>query len=150
MNVNYLRLDRVPKFSDDWTPILDALRGGKFFVTTGEVLLTEFSVGGAPSGSTLTLPTDGRPLLKLGLGWTFPMAFAEVVSGDGTKVYRERIDLSDTLAFHSDTRELRPNLKGRKWVRVEAWDVAANGAFSQPVWLEPAGGPQAATPIGSR
>ena len=32
---------------------------------------------------------------------------------------------------------LTPDLKGRRWVRVEAWDVAGNGAFSQPVWLFP-------------
>jgi hypothetical protein len=139
MNVNYLRLDRVPRYRDDWTPVLDALRGGRFFVTTGEVLLTEFAVGGAPSGATLKLPPDGRPALSLGLSWTFPMAFAEVVSGDGVSVYRERVDLSDTPPFGQKQLELRPDLGGRKWVRVEAWDVAADGAFSQPVWLEPPG-----------
>ena len=26
MNVNYLQLDRAPRFDDDWTPVLDALR----------------------------------------------------------------------------------------------------------------------------
>jgi hypothetical protein len=28
------------------------------------------------------------------------------------------------------------DLKGAKWVRFEVWDIAANGAFSQPVWIE--------------
>jgi hypothetical protein len=28
------------------------------------------------------------------------------------------------------------DLKGAKWVRLEVWDIAANGAFSQPVWVE--------------
>ena len=41
--------------------------------------------------------------------------------------------------FGKKVWELRPDLKGRKWVRVEAWDVAANGTFSEPVWLEGAG-----------
>jgi len=27
------------------------------------------------------------------------------------------------------------DLKGRTWVRFEVWDIAANGAFTQPVWL---------------
>jgi hypothetical protein len=135
MNVNYLTLDRAPRFDDDWSPVLDALRSGRFFVTTGEVLLTEFAVGGRPGGSTLTLPADGRPGLTLGLRWTFPLRFAEVISGDGSKVYRERVDLSDTRAFGSKTLTLRPDLSGRTWVRVEAWDVATDGAFSQPVWL---------------
>ena len=30
-----------------------------------------------------------------------------------------------------------PDLTGRTWVRLEAWDIAGNGAFTQPVWLGP-------------
>ncbi|MFO0951120.1 MAG: hypothetical protein U0835_08210 [Isosphaeraceae bacterium] len=138
MNVNYLRLDRVPKYDEDWTPILDALRGGRFFVTTGEVLLYDFKVAGQPSGATLTLPADGRVAVGFVLKGTFPFAFAEVISGDGSKVYRERVDLSETAPFATLLKTLRLDLSGRKWVRVEAWDIAANGCFSQPVWLEPA------------
>ncbi len=137
MNVNYLKLDRMPKFDEDWSPVLDALRRGKFFVTTGEVLLTEFTVGGKESGETLER-SESREL-RVSLEWTFPMSFAEVVSGDGSKVYRERIDLSDTPAFGKKTWTLRPDLAKRNWVRIEAWDVAANGAFSEPVWLKSGG-----------
>jgi hypothetical protein len=135
MNINYLQLDRLPSFSEDWSPILDALRLGRFFVTTGEVLLPEFHVGGKSSGETLSVADSTRPELTMALEWTFPMAFAEIISGDGEKVYRERIDLGAEPAFSRTRLTLRPQLKGRKWVRVEAWDVAANGAFSQPVWL---------------
>lgn len=67
---------------------------------------------------------------------TFPMKFAEIISGDGGKVYRERIALSDTDALGSKTPTISPHLKGRRWVRLEAWDIAVNGAYSQPVWLE--------------
>ncbi len=77
--------------------------------------------------------------MKFELEWTFPMRFAEVVSGDGAKVYRERIDLGETGPFGRRTVTLAPDLTGRRWARVAAWDVAGNGAFSQPVWLEPAG-----------
>ncbi|MCA1684506.1 MAG: hypothetical protein LC745_00675 [Planctomycetia bacterium] len=136
MNVNYLRLDRAPRFEGDWTPVLDALRHGRFFVTTGEVLLKEFTVGGKPSGETLRLSDDGRAEVKLALEWTFPMRFAEVISGDGRTVYRERVDLSTSPAFDKGTYTLKADLKGRTWVRFEAWDVAGNGTFSQPVWLE--------------
>jgi hypothetical protein len=139
MNVNYLRLDRAPRFEDDWSPILDALRNGRFFVTTGEVLLTRFFVGGRASGETLRLSPEARAEVVIGLDWTFPMRFAELISGDGSKVYRERIDLSDTAAFGTRLLTIQPDLRGRKWARVEAWDVAANGAFSQPVWIDPAG-----------
>ena len=33
------------------------------------------------------------------------------------------------------TLTLRPELRGRLWVRLEVWDIATNGAFTQPVWL---------------
>jgi hypothetical protein len=137
MNVNYLRLDRIPEFDGDWTPILDALRLGQFFVTTGEVLLRSFNVGGKSSGETLSTASNATPEIKIELEWTFPLRFAEVVSGDGTKVYRTEIDLTDTPPFGRRTITLKPDLRGRRWVRVAAWDVAGNGAFSQPVWLNP-------------
>jgi hypothetical protein len=138
MNVNYLRLDRVPTFDEGWRPILDALRGGRFFTTTGEVLIRAFTVGGREAGATLDVKgAEGRPELRLTLEWTFPLRFAEVISGDGRRVFRERIDLAETGPFGTRTLVLTPDLRGRTWVRVEAWDVAANGAFSQQVWLEP-------------
>ena len=53
MNINYLRLDRLSRVtSEGWQPVLDALRAGQFFVTTGEVLIPEFTVGGQGSGET--------------------------------------------------------------------------------------------------
>jgi hypothetical protein len=135
MNVNYLKLDRLPRFDDGWKPILDALGAGRFFVSTGELLIREFTVGGKEAGQALALPADGRVELKVDLEWTFPPAFALVISGDGGKVYRERIDLSDAGPFGRRTLMLKPDLSGRKWVRLEAWDVAVNGAYTQPVWL---------------
>ena len=118
-----------------WQPLLDALRAGRFFVTTGEMFVHDFTVGGKASGETLSLRAADRPELRVTLAWTFPPRFAEVISGDGTKVYREQIDLADMEAFGKRTLTLRPELGGRRWVRLEAWDVATNGAFTQPVWL---------------
>jgi hypothetical protein len=144
MNINYLQLDRIPRFDEGWQPILDVLKTGKFFVTTGEILIPTFTVGGKHSGDVLTrrigvppVPNnDDQPELRANIRWTFPLAFAEIVSGDGHQVYRERIDLTDTAAFGSRTLSLRPNLKNRRWVRLEIWDIATNGAFTQPVWLD--------------
>jgi hypothetical protein len=138
MNINYVRLARLPRFDDSWQPILDALRRGQFFVTTGEVLLREFKVGGKESGETLALNEGQSAELRASLEWTFPLRFAEIISGDGRQVYRERIDLADTTCFGERTLTLQPRLQGRKWVRFEVWDVAANGAFTQPVWLQQA------------
>lgn len=135
MNINYLQLDRLPNYYEGWQPLLDALQHGRFFVTTGEVLITEFAVGGCQSGERLELGRQHTAELRVTLEWTFPLKFAEVISGDGEHVYRERIDLADTEAFGRRTLVLHPRLASRKWVRFEAWDVAVNGAFTQPVWL---------------
>ncbi|WP_237587083.1 CehA/McbA family metallohydrolase domain-containing protein [Pontibacter russatus] len=136
MNINYLQLDKLPSFEEGWQPILDAMENGKFFVTTGEVLLPTFTVNGKSSGETIRLNSRGKAEIALNVDWTFPLNFAEVVSGDGTKVYRERISLDKTEAFGKQKFSFATNLKGRKWVRVEVWDVAANGAFTQFVWIE--------------
>jgi hypothetical protein len=138
MNVNYLRLDRIPRFDEGWQGVLDALRHGQFFVTTGEVLLLDFNVGGKSSGETLATSTSDSPETRVTLEWTYPLHHLELVSGDGGQVYRDRIILTDTDPFDHRTVRLTPNLAGRKWVRVEAWDIAGNGTFSQPVWLDPA------------
>lgn len=145
MNVNYMRMDRAPRYDEGWQEVLDVLSTGRFFVTTGEILIPEFTLGGKRSGENLKLPLPlgegrgegGRAELKADLTWTFPLAFAEVISGDGRQVYRERIDLTDTGPFGKQTFNLTPQLKGRHWARLEVWDIAANGAFTQPVWIEP-------------
>ena len=105
MNINYLRLPELPRYEDGWQPVLDALRSGKFFTTTGEVLIPEFSIGGKQSGRTLSLTGDTKRVLEARLEWIFPLAFAEVISGDGQQVFRQRIDLADTESF--GTRRLR-------------------------------------------
>jgi hypothetical protein len=136
MNINYLRLDRLPRFYDGWEPVLDALRRGRFFVSTGEALIPEFRVGGRESGQTLKRDATPTTEVTARLEWTFPPAFAEVIWGDGSQVRRRRVDLSENEAFGGKTIRVPVDLGGAKWVRLEAWDVAANGAFSQPVWVE--------------
>ena len=139
MNVNYIRLDpdRLPRFSDGWRSVLDSLRLGQFFVTTGEVAIPEFQVNGKPSGSGVVLKTGEKVDVRADLSWTFPLRFVELISGGGAKVFRERIDCSDTGAFEQRSMRFAPDLQGRTWVRLEAWDIAGNGAFTQPVWLGP-------------
>jgi hypothetical protein len=136
MNINYLKLDKLPRFDDGWQPVLDALRGGRFFVSTGELLMPEFRVGGKQSGQTLRLSGKTTALVEARLEWTFPPAFAEVIWGDGKRVQRQRVDLSASGAFSGRRLRVPVDLKGAKWVRLEVWDIAANGAFSQPVWVE--------------
>ncbi|MEO6434271.1 MAG: hypothetical protein ABIP55_00715, partial [Tepidisphaeraceae bacterium] len=101
---------------------LDALRTGDFFVTTGEVLIPSVTIE--------------NNQLRAKVEWTFPLAFAEVISSDGAQTFRDRIDLSDTTPFGERELVIPLNLEGRKWVRLEVWDIAANGAFTQPRRLE--------------
>lgn len=137
MNVNYLKLDSVPNYRDGWQPVLDTLRQGQFFVTTGEILITDFLVGGKESGEHLELNRNrSTVVLDASLEWTYPLSRLEIVSGDGDRVFRERIDLSGTVEFGSRKLRQDVDLANRKWVRIEVWDIARNGAFTQPVWIE--------------
>jgi hypothetical protein len=139
MNINYLQLDTTPRFGEGWQPVLDALRGGKFFASTGEVLIPEFSAAGKASGDTIKRADLGAgAMLRVSatVEGTFPLAFAEIISGDGKDIYRERIDLSDTESFATRRIEQVIDMSGRRWVRFEVWDIARNGAFTQPVWIE--------------
>jgi hypothetical protein len=136
MNINYVRTDSLPKFADGWGSLVNAVRDGKFFVTSGEVLLHQFSVDGKLSGETIKNADLSEAQVKVEIDWTFPMNYIEVVSGDGQAVYRDRIKFTHLGAFGHESRSISIDLTGRTWVRVEAWDIAGNGAFSQPVWIE--------------
>jgi hypothetical protein len=135
MNINYLRLKRSPKFAAGWQPVLATLRKGQYFTTTGEILIPEFTVAEKESGEVISTPRPGRDTLRADLEWTFPLAFAEIVSGDGQSVRRQKIDLADTESFGKRTLRIPVELKNQKWIRLEVWDIAANGAFTQPVWV---------------
>ncbi|MBC8770098.1 hypothetical protein H4O18_19010 [Arenibacter sp. BSSL-BM3] len=135
MNINYLQLDTLPKFKDGWAPVLNTMTTGKYFSTTGEVLIPNFSLNGKGSGESVKLNADGEAKIHLNIDWTFPLNFLEVVSGDGQTVFRKRVDLSKTGAFGSEEFQLSLNLGNRTWARVEVWDIAANGAFTQTIYF---------------
>ncbi|MCF3109446.1 hypothetical protein LL912_11730 [Niabella sp. CC-SYL272] len=136
LNINYLKLKKLPRYDQGWQPVLDVLRNGRFFVSTGEVLIPSFHINGKESGDTLKLNATGKATISIQLRWTFPLRHAEIVSGDGKQVFRTPIPLNHTLPFGKQTFRWPVQLENRKWVRVEVWDVAANGAFTQPVWLQ--------------
>ena len=124
--VNYVKLDRVPKFKDGWTPVVDALRAGNFFVTSGEVLIRDWNVEGAGAKRTYAAEAE----------WTFPPEFAELVWSDGKKVDRQVIDMAEMAPFSSHKFRIPFDATGKKWVRFAVWDSAGNGAFTQPVHLK--------------
>lgn len=135
LNVNYLQLDSLPSWKNGWQPVLDAMEQGRFFVSTGEILLPAFTVNGKRAGETARL-ANGRADIRLTVDWTFPLQYLEIVSGDGQKVYRERINLDTTEAYGKKEFHFPLSLPGRTWIRVEVWDAAVNGAFTQMVWQQ--------------
>jgi hypothetical protein len=122
--VNYLKIAAVPPPSD-MSPVIDALRTGEYFVTSGEVLIPTYAVRGA--GPRRTIVAD--------LEWTFPLEFVEVVWGDGVKTDRQVISATHLPPFGRHTFEIPFSVAGKKWVRFAAWDSAGNGAFVQPIKL---------------
>ena len=123
--VNYLKIDTVPGPDQDWSPVLKAMRDGNFFVTTGEILIKNYAVSGSGNQRTITADVE----------WTFPMAFMEVVTGDGKTVTKQVLSATDLQAFGSKKLSIPFDATGKKWVRFAMWDVAGNGAFTQPQWL---------------
>jgi hypothetical protein len=126
LDVNYVKLDRLPKFSNGWMPVLDALRAGNFFVTSGEVLLHDYSIQGAGAKRTFVIDVD----------WTWPAEFVELVWGDGKTTGREIGSATALAPFSTHRYRLPFDATGKKWIRFAAWDSAGNGAFTQPVHLQ--------------
>ena len=65
----------MPGPDQDWSPVLKAMRDGNFFVTTGEILIKNYAVGGTGNQRTITADVE----------WTFPLEFVEMVWGDGRR-----------------------------------------------------------------
>jgi hypothetical protein len=122
--VNYVKLAALPG-PTDWSPIIDAMKRGDYFWTSGEVLIPTYAVRG--TGNQRTIVAD--------VEWTFPLDFVEVVWGDGQKTERQIISTTDLPAFGSKRFEISFDATGKKWVRFAAWDNATNGAMVMPIKL---------------
>jgi hypothetical protein len=131
--VNYVKVDTMPP-PGDWSPIINAMKHGDYFVTSGEVLIPFYAVRG--SGNRRTIVAD--------VEWTFPLEFVEVVWGDGHSTDRQIISATEFPAFGRHHFEVPFDAAGKKWVRFAAWDSAGNGAMVQPVKLPSAAAPRSA------
>ena len=125
MNINYIKLDRLPAF-DRWGDALAPLAKGEFFTTTGEVLLPD---------------VDLRVIVRRPRSWrTFARSgrsrFGSPRSSGATA--RRRIARSSSWRRRASSAarrfEWRAKANGWKWARVAVWDVAGNGAFVNPFW----------------
>ena len=117
LNAAYVRLPALPRF-DDYGQILEKFHTGEFFISTGEVTLP-------------LVERIGATRLRVLARGTFPLAQMVVSWGDGNRVERVVNPMDSTRAFRQQTSEFEsPELAKAKWVRVEVWDVAGNGAFT--------------------
>ena len=121
--INYLKLDKVPAYNESWAPVVEGIRAGDFFGTTGEILFHNWGIEGSGAKSVYTASIE----------YTFPLEFAELVWSDGTKVDRQTIRLTDTEPFGTKSFRIPFDARGKKWVRFDVWDSAGNGAWLQPV-----------------
>ena len=123
--VNYVKLEALPG-PEDWSPIINAVKRGDYFWTSGEVLIPSFEVQG--TGAKRTISAD--------VEWTFPLDFVEVVWGDGKTVSRQIVPATDLPPFGRRQFTLPFDATGKKWVRFAAWDIAGNGAMVQPIRVQ--------------
>jgi hypothetical protein len=124
--VNYVKLSAVPRFDEDWSPLVRAMRGGDYFVSSGEVLLKNSAIEGSGGKRTYSAEVE----------WTFPLDFVELVWGDGHTTGRQIISATGLPPFGSHQFQIPFDTAGKKWVRLAAWDSAGNGAFTQPIHLQ--------------
>jgi hypothetical protein len=105
--------------------ILGALGpNAKVGINDSEVLLPELQV---------TAAGPDEIAVKARVEWTFPLRVAQIVWGDGAGTHWESVPLETTREFARGSFDWKTPAKGWKWARVAVWDVAGNGAFTQPV-----------------
>ncbi|MDH3272535.1 MAG: hypothetical protein OEN56_14455 [Gemmatimonadota bacterium] len=122
--VSYLRMDALPE-PGDYSPIIDALRSGDYFVSSGEVLVPSVAYSGSGTRMSATAEVE----------WTFPLDFVEIVTGDGDETRTTTVSAKDLPPFGRHTFSIPFDGNGQAWVRFAAWDAAGNGAMTMPVRL---------------
>jgi hypothetical protein len=95
-----------------------------YFISMGEVLLPEVEISKTSSSAIMA---------TVRVQWTFPLAFGEIVWGDGKETFSQTFDLTDTFPFGRETFKWSTEARSWQWARVAVWDVAGNGAFINPV-----------------
>ncbi|NQY08128.1 MAG: hypothetical protein HRT71_01255 [Flavobacteriales bacterium] len=121
MNISYLKLDKVPD-PINYPEVLDVIKKGDLWLTTGEVLLLSHSI----TESEVTAEIE----------WTFPLQFAEVIYNDGDQIKRHNISLTKTKEHGKQKFTFPVDLSNATWARFEVWDIARNGAWTQTTWLK--------------
>lgn len=120
MNCTYVQLDHLPG-PDNWEDLVNALREGRHFYCTGEILLHNSELKDGSAACTFS--------------WTFPLSYIELVYSDGEKVTSVKKSMTDSVPYGQQTVHF-DFPKGMKWARVAAVDIAGNSCFGMPVFLQ--------------
>ena len=118
-NCTYVQLEKLPG-PDNWEELTDALREGRHFYSTGEILLESCQMEDGSCNATFS--------------WTYPLAFVQLVYSDGVNVRTVDILREDTLPYGKETIYIEFPSK-MKWARVLATDIAGNSVFGMPVFI---------------
>jgi hypothetical protein len=102
--------------------VVAALMRGDSYVTTGEVLISNYAI--QENGKASKVVAD--------LDWTFPLDMVEIVWGDGKTTGRQIIPTTELAPFGQHRFEIPFDATGKKWIRFAAWDTGYNGVMSQP------------------
>ena len=151
--VNYVKVDPLPG-PDDMSTLIDAIRRGDFFATTGEV--SDPVVLGARDRGQRTVVAE--------VEWTFPLEFVEVVWGDGQKTDRQIIAATDLPPFGKKRFQIPFNAAGRSGSGSRSGTRPATGrSFNRSgcsnrteelalrsVWTSSPSPPRRFTPLDSR
>ncbi len=119
-NCTYVKLDKIPE-PDNWQELVDALRAGKHFYSTGEILLESSNI------------QDG--MAEATFNWTYPLTNVQLVYSDGKNVNTVDLPQNSCKNFSAETFQIEFP-KGMKWARVLAIDIAGNSVFGMPVFLQ--------------
>jgi hypothetical protein len=122
MNANYVRIPSLPEF-ENYGLLLEAIRRGDYFISMGEILLPDVRIAAAGADSISA---------RVSAQWTFPLAFGEIVWGDGEQTHTRVFPLDATRPFGKAVFEWQIEARGWKWARAAIWDIAGNGAFVNP------------------
>jgi hypothetical protein len=123
LNINYVKLPAVPGY-DSYGELLSAVAKGDYFISTGEILIPDAA-----------LKSNGDQIMaSVTADYTFPLRMAEIVWGDGKETHYQIFPLDTTRQFGHRRFEWTAAATNWKWARLAVWDVAGNGAFTNPVW----------------
>ena len=95
-----------------------------YFISTGEILIPDAELTGSADSIRAGATVD----------YTFPLRMAEIVWCDGRGTHRRIIPLDRTREFGHVRFEWETEAKQWQWARLAVWDVAGNGAFTNPIW----------------